>query len=120
MNRNTNADKNPIDLIALGKRIRELRCSRNQTQEIFASQMYISTSYLALLETGKRTANIDILAQISRSCHISMDYLLFGKEEPLQAQNSRRFQNLCSQYSEQDISSALSLAEFYLQNLLKA
>ncbi len=106
-----------IDLKELGRRIRELRISQNYTQEVFSSQIHISTSYLALLETGKRTASIDVLAQIAHICHVSIDYLLFGTQEPLQTQNYRLFQSLCSQYPEQEIAASLSLAKFYLKNL---
>ncbi len=110
-------DEYLIDLKKLGNRIKELRASLNYTQEQFSSQIYISTSYLALIETGKRTASIDVLAQISNAFHVSIDYLLFGEEEPLQSQNQRLFQSLCSQYPKEKISDALSLAEFYLKNL---
>lgn len=110
-------NENLIDLKELGKRIKELRLSLHYTQEQFSSLIYISTSYLALLETGKRTASIDILVQIARVCHVSMDYLLFGDQESLQKQNERLFHDLCHKYGTQEIASALSLAEFYLEKL---
>lgn len=110
-------DEYLIDLKKLGSRIKELRASLNYTQEQFSSLIYISTSYLALIETGKRTASIDVLAQISHVFHVSIDYLLFGEEESPQSQNQRLFQCLCSQYPEEKVSGALSLAEFYLKNL---
>lgn len=111
-------NENLIDLKELGKRIKELRLSLHQTQEQFSSLIYISTSYLALLETGKRTASIDVLVQIARVCHVSMDYLLFGTQEPPQKQNERMFRDLCHKYDPLQISSALSLAEFYLDKLI--
>lgn len=106
-----------INLKKIGKRIKELRTSLNYTQEIFSSQIHISTSYLALLETGRRTPSIDVLAQLSQTYHVSIDYLLFGVEETPQAMNQRMFQSLCSEYSEQEIAASLALAEFYLKNL---
>ncbi|MCI8354051.1 MAG: helix-turn-helix transcriptional regulator [Lachnospiraceae bacterium] len=106
-----------LDLKGVGNRIRELRYSLDYTQEKFSSKVPISTSYLALLETGKRAASIDVLAQIANTYHVSIDYLLFGKEEPLQTKNDRLFQELSSHYSEQEMADALSLAEFYLKNL---
>ncbi|MCM1047001.1 MAG: helix-turn-helix domain-containing protein [Clostridiales bacterium] len=110
-------DNYRINLKEIGKRIKELRISLHYTQENFSEQIYISTSYLALLETGKRTPSIDVLAQISQTYHISIDYLLFGMEETTQAVNQRLFKSLCSQYSEQEIAASLALAEFYLKNL---
>ena len=106
-----------VDLKGLGSRIKELRTSLNCTQEKFSSKIDISTSYLALLETGKREASIDVLAQIAYACNTSIDYLLFGTKEPLNDQNNRVFQALCGQFSDKDIADALSLAEFYLKNL---
>lgn len=111
-------DTYEIDLIGMGKRIKALRRSLGLTQEVFSSEINISTSYLALLETGKRTASIDVLAQISKRFHTSIDYLLFGSDTPLQIKNNCLFRDLCETYSEQQISDALSLAEFYLKKLL--
>ena len=109
--------KGLVDLQSMGQRIKHLRCSMNYTQERFAAQINISTSYLALLETCKRMASIDVLAQIVDSFHISLDFLLFGKEEPLETKNYLFFQELCRDFSNEEIASALKLAEFYLKNI---
>lgn len=109
--------KGLVDLQSMGQRIKDLRCSMNYTQEKFAAQINISTSYLALLETGKRMASIDVLAQIVSSFHISLDYLLFGKEEPLETKNYLIFQELCRNFSNEEIAAALQLADFYLKKI---
>ena len=71
-------DTYTVDLESMGKRIRELRNTQNKTQEVFADMIHISSSYLALIEQGKRTASLDVVAQIAYTCHVSVDYLLFG------------------------------------------
>ncbi len=109
--------KGLVDLQSMGLRIKDLRCSMGYTQEKFAAQINISTSYLALLETGKRMASLDVLAQIVSSCHVSLDYLLLGKEEPLETKNYLFFQELCSSFSNEEIAAALKLAEYYLKSL---
>lgn len=76
-------DTYTVDLESMGKRIRELRNTQNKTQEVFADMIHISSSYLALIEQGKRTASLDVVAQIAYTCHVSVDYLLFGKQDPL-------------------------------------
>ena len=42
-----------IDAQARGERIRKLRLKKNKTQAYFADILYISPSYLALIEAGK-------------------------------------------------------------------
>lgn len=113
-------EKGLVDLQSMGQRIRELRSSLDYTQEKFATQINISTSYLALLETGKRMASIDVLAQIVDSFHVSLDYLLFGREEPLETKNYLLFQELCKNFSNEDVFSALKIAEFYLKNIVQS
>ena len=61
-------DMHSVNLEAMGKRIRGLRATQKKTQEVFAEMIHISTSYLALIEQGKRTASLDIVAQIAKSC----------------------------------------------------
>lgn len=67
---------NSVNLIEMGERIKRLRLKQNKTQKYFADMIYISPSYLALIEQGKRTVSIDVLSQISKVCDVSTDYLL--------------------------------------------
>lgn len=107
-------DMHSVNLEAMGKRIRGLRATQKKTQEVFAEMIHISTSYLALIEQGKRTARLDIVAQIAKSCHVTTDYLLFGEAMELPDINREKFESLCRQYSPQEISHALDLSEYYL------
>lgn len=112
-------EKYVIDLKKIGFRIKELRRLHGATQEVFSSSIYISTSYLALIETGKRTASLDVFAQIAHTYHVSLDYLLFGIKDSAYNSNQLLFNSLCERYTTDDISSALALAEFYLNHLVK-
>lgn len=103
-----------INLKDMGLRIKELRTKQQKTQECFSTQIHISTSYLALIENGKRTATIDVLAQIAKACHVSVDYLLFGETKDAPNSNTRFFLELCDSYSSEEIHKALSLAHYYL------
>ena len=67
-----------IDAQALGERIRKLRLKKNKTQAYFADILYISPSYLALIEAGKRVPNLDVLVHIAEITDVSIDYLIFG------------------------------------------
>lgn len=72
-----------IDAQALGERIRKLRLKKNKTQAYFADILYISPSYLALIEAGKRVPNLDVLVHIAEITDVSIDYLIFGdNKEP--------------------------------------
>lgn len=107
-------DMYALDLEAMGKRIKELRVSQQKTQEAFAEMIHISTSYLALLEQGKRTASLDVVAPLAKKCQVSVDYLLFGEPDDLATINEKRFHTLCQQYTEQDIDRGLNLMSYYL------
>lgn len=99
----------------IGSRICALRKKQEKTQSYFADLLFISPSYLALIESGKRTPTIEILAQISNLCDVSVDYLLFGDATSLQDSNQKTFQRLASSYSPDLIEHALHLAECYLK-----
>lgn len=103
-----------VNLEQMGGRIRELRKSQKKTQEAFAETIHISTSYLALIEQGKRTASLDVIAQIAKNFHVTVDYLLFGNQEEPVNGNLKAFHILCEQYPTQDIEKALRLSAFYL------
>ena len=60
-----------IDAQARGERIRKLRLKKNKTQAYFADILYISPSYLALIEAGKRVPNLDVLVHIAEITDVS-------------------------------------------------
>lgn len=99
----------------MGKRIRDFRCSQGKSQEIFADDNYISTSYLALIETGKRTASIDVLLRIANNCHCSLDYLILGKKDDGETSLNQQIVEICKGYPEDRIRRGLSLLEYYLK-----
>lgn len=104
-----------INLLEMGQRIKKLRLEQQKTQTYFADMLYISPSYLALIESGKRTVTIDVLAQIANVCNVSTDYLLFGTPVSQTDLNQKNFQGLTDKYSPNDISKALQLSEYYLK-----
>lgn len=70
----------------IGKRIREIRKERNLTQEQLAELADISVDFLSLIETGRNSMKVQILAGIATALNISADYLIYGnspyKENP--------------------------------------
>jgi len=72
-------DKPPIDLRAIGRRIRELR-GFDMTQEEFARRIGITQSHLSALERGTREPGSFVVLAISREFGKSVDWLLTGEE----------------------------------------
>lgn len=103
-----------VNLMEMGNRIRHLRTKQKKTQKYFADMLYISPSYLALIEQGKRTVTLDVLAQIAKVCDVSTDYLLFGNVTSENDSNVKAFQRLTDYYPANQVTNALKLAEFYL------
>lgn len=103
-----------VNLKEMGQRIKSLRTKQNKTQDFFADMLYISPSYLALIENGKRTATIDVLAQIAKVCDVSVDYLLFGEEEYNSDRTHQKLQRFMETYPKEKVEKAFLLAEFYL------
>ena len=66
----------------LHERIKDLRLSRNLTQEQLAQELHISRSAYALYETGKRQLGYDILCTIADFYQVNIDYL-FGRTDNL-------------------------------------
>lgn len=105
---------NSVNLVEMGERIKLLRMKQHKTQKYFADMLFISPSYLALLEQGKRTATLDVLAQIAKVCDVTTDYLLFGNSYEQTDTNFKTFQRLSEKYPPKKLKNALRLAEYYL------
>ena len=67
------------DVKASGRRIHELRKTRNLTQEAVAESIGITPVTLSRIERGENGCSIDTLLILADLFHTSVDYLVLGK-----------------------------------------
>ncbi|NLS09627.1 helix-turn-helix domain-containing protein [Nesterenkonia sp. MY13] len=75
------AAEDPLDLIALGRRVRHLRKKQGKTLDDLAAELGTAPSQLSLLENGKREPKLSQLQQLGSIFGVSLDDL-FGAEPP--------------------------------------
>jgi len=66
----------------IGQRIRESRAIFGLSREDLAEMLELSDYYIGQLERGQRQMSLGVLVKISRCLHISLDYLVLGKNVP--------------------------------------
>lgn len=69
---------NKLDIQEVGKRIRDRRKQLGMTQEMLAEKSNLTPQFVSYAESGKREIKIGSLQYISKSLHVSCDYLIFG------------------------------------------
>lgn len=67
----------------VGKRLRDIRCQLNLTQEQFAERLDISTQLYKKMETGENNISLNTLNKMKNKLNFSTDYLLFGERDTL-------------------------------------
>ncbi len=70
-----------VDVLTIGRRVRQLRVARGMTLEELAAAVGRAPSQLSMIETGKREAKLTLLRAIARALGTSLDALL--EAEPL-------------------------------------
>lgn len=68
-------------LIEIGQRLRQRRQALGLTREKMSELADIGTGYYGQLEVGTSQMSIDTLIKLSRSMHLSIEYILFGEGE---------------------------------------
>ena len=66
---------------AFGKRLHDARIRTKYTQEKFAELTDISVSFLNQLERGIAGPSLATLKRVQEVLHVSLDYLVSGREE---------------------------------------
>ena len=69
-----------FDPNAIGNRIFTLRTNAKLSQEKLAEKLVVSNRHLGDLERGSSNGSVKILIDIAESCHVSIDYLLVGRD----------------------------------------
>jgi transcriptional regulator with XRE-family HTH domain len=68
-------------LLALGKRMRQLRDKQGFSQEAFADHCGLHRTAISLIERGKRVPTLTTLLTISQGFDISLSEMLRGVDE---------------------------------------
>jgi transcriptional regulator with XRE-family HTH domain len=68
------------DPIECGMRIAHLRAKYGLTQRQTADKLNISVQHYRAVESGRRSASLELMVDISSIFHTSLDYLIVGKE----------------------------------------
>lgn len=63
-----------------GQRIQKVRKLLGYTQADVAAMIGISTSHYGKIEVGKSAPSIDVMVELAEQLHLSLDYMLLGKE----------------------------------------
>ncbi len=64
--------------LRFGKRIQELRKSKNLSQEKFALLINMDRTYFASVESGKRNISIENITKIANGLNVSLEELFRG------------------------------------------
>jgi transcriptional regulator with XRE-family HTH domain len=71
--------KTNMDLVGIGRRLKDIRKKLNLRQKEFAEKMDITMVTLSDIETGKKRPGSDILFNLSELYDVNLDFLLFGQ-----------------------------------------
>jgi len=70
-----------LSLLEIGKRIRSLRKGRYRTAKMFAEFLNISERHLSNIERGNTLPSVEILSQIAKEFHVTIDFLILGQHK---------------------------------------
>ena len=75
--------QNPIDYVALGRRVKKLRKEQGIKQTELADALGISYQYMSMIETGKRQLSLSLLVDLANHLGATTDELLYGSLDSL-------------------------------------
>ncbi|HHY91222.1 MAG TPA: helix-turn-helix domain-containing protein [Clostridiales bacterium] len=92
----------------IGQRIRKEREKFGLSREELAEIVGLSDYYIGQLERGERQMSLSALVKIANCFHISLDYLIFGKNVPYEYDAVREN---CNMYETGNESQAREIAQ---------
>lgn len=99
--------------ITFGQRVKKLRTDKGLTQTQLADRLYISESYIALIEGDKRNPSMDIVAGLADFFHVTSDYLIKSVPTDAAEQSAKEWSELISGRSEKEIRHAMELVRSF-------
>lgn len=69
-----------MDMISIGKRVKEIRIEHSLSQQKFGELLSVSQDTVSLWEKGKSVPTAEFLIAIAKQFEISVDYILCLKD----------------------------------------
>lgn len=104
----------------LGDRLRGLRAEHEITQAELAENIFVSESYIALIESDKRNPSTEIIGKMSDYFEVSTDYLLNGSYSEDDRLHVKEWRSLTRSRSDREIKSALKLVHSFFESVDEA
>ncbi|MBR0141596.1 MAG: helix-turn-helix transcriptional regulator [Ruminococcus sp.] len=101
----------------IGDKIREARKRAGLTQWQLADKIFVSESYIALIESNRRNPSTIVLSKIAEALNLTTDHILFESCSRTDDSFVREFENIISERSPEQIETAIKLLRNYFECL---
>lgn len=101
----------------IGDKIREARRKAGLTQWQLANKIFVSESYIALIESGKRNPSTSVLTKIAEALDLTTDQIVFDTSARSDDSFTVEWQKLIQNRTPEEIKTALNLLRNYFECL---
>ncbi|MBQ8515506.1 MAG: helix-turn-helix transcriptional regulator [Ruminococcus sp.] len=101
----------------IGDKIREARKAAGLTQWQLANRIFVSESYIALIESGKRNPSTSVLTKLAEELGLTTDHIILDTASRSADSFTLEWQNLIQNRSPEEIETALRMVKGYFQCL---
>lgn len=100
-----------------GDKIREARKKAGITQLQLADKIYISESYIALIESNRRNPSMNVLTKIAEALNITIDHLVFNADSRTDDSFTSEWNSIIQNRMPNEIETALKMVRSYFECL---
>lgn len=101
----------------LGSRVRQIRKQCGLTQIQLADSIYVTESYIALIEADKRNPSMDVIGKLSEQLHVTTDYLVNGDLSDTDRLMIKEWTDIVKDRSPEEIRRAISIVKHFFNNV---
>lgn len=103
-----------MDLVGMGKRIRQKRLSKSMTQEELAERTNLTVAYIGMIERGERTPSLETFVQIANQLNATADEFLCENLRRGYLIRLAKYEEKLSRLNEQEIKKIYSVMDALL------
>lgn len=83
-----------MDQVKIGEFLKELRKSKNLTQQEAADSLYVSQKTISRWETGEGIPDISIILEVARFYNVTVDEILEGKRKEEKIEEKKQYKKI--------------------------
>lgn len=104
-----------MDIVDVGRRIKQKRIEKNLTQEVLAEKTDLSVGYIGMIERGRRMPSLDTFVLLADELNVTADELLYDSMQKGYQTRLKKYEEKMAELDRKEVRKVCAVMDVLLE-----